>query len=159
VSDPVRGPARGPVRVSIRRLPAAADLPLPERATSHASGFDLRACVDVPLVVPAGARALVPTGVAIAVPPGYEAQIRPRSGLALKSGVTLLNAPGTIDADYRGEVGVIVVNHGAAPVTIARGDRIAQMVIQRLPDVELEPVEELPETARGAGGFGHTGVR
>ena len=159
MSDAAGGPVPAPIKVAIRRLPASADLPLPERATANASGFDLRACVDGPLVVPAGARALVPTGVAIAVPPGYEAQIRPRSGLALKSGVTLLNAPGTIDADYRGEVGVIVVNHGAAPVTIARGDRIAQLVIQRLPDVELEAVEELPATERGAGGFGHTGIR
>jgi dUTP pyrophosphatase len=147
------------VKVSIRRLPEASDLPLPARATEHASGFDLRACVDGALVVPAGGRALVPTGVAIAVPPGFEAQIRPRSGLALRSGVTLMNSPGTIDADYRGEVGVIVVNHGAEPVTIARGDRIAQLVILELPDVELVAVEELPETVRGAGGFGHTGVR
>ena len=146
------------LKVSIRRLPEALDLPLPERATAHASGFDLRACVFGPLVVPVGARALIPTGVAIAVPPGYEAQLRPRSGLALKSGVTLLNSPGTIDADYRGEVGVILVNHGTVPVTIARGDRIAQMVIQTVPDVDLEPVDELPETERGAGGFGHTGI-
>ena len=146
------------LKVSIRRLPEAFDLPLPERASAHASGFDLRACVSDSLVVPVGARALIPTGVAIAVPRGYEAQIRPRSGLALKSGVTLLNSPGTIDADYRGEVGVIVVNHGTAPVTIARGDRIAQMVIQTVPDVDLEAVDELPETERGAGGFGHTGI-
>ena len=147
------------MKVSIRRLPEASDLPLPVRSTTHASGFDLRACIDGPLVVPAGGRALVPTGVAIAVPPGFEAQIRPRSGLALASGVTLLNSPGTIDADYRGEVGVIVVNHGEVPVTIVRGDRIAQLVIHALPDVELEAVEELPKTARGAGGFGHTGIR
>jgi len=146
------------LKVSIRRLPAAADLPLPERATAHASGFDLRARVSGSLVVAVGARALIPTGVAIAVPPGYEAQIRPRSGLALKSGLTLLNSPGTIDADYRGEVGVIVVNHGTDPVTIARGDRIAQMVIQTVPGVDLESVDELPETERGAGGFGHTGI-
>ena len=147
------------IKVSLRVLPGASDLPLPARATANASGFDLRARLDDPLVVPAGGRALVPTGVAIAVPFGFEAQIRPRSGLALRSGVTLLNSPGTIDADYRGEVGVIVVNHGAAPVTIVRGDRIAQMVIHALPDVELEPVVELPETSRGAGGFGHTGIR
>ena len=147
------------MKVSIRLLPEASDLEIPARATANASGFDLRACLPGPLVVPAGGRALVPTGVAIAVPQGFEAQIRPRSGLALKSGVTLLNSPGTIDADYRGEVGVIVVNHGAAPVTIARGDRIAQLVIHKLPDVELELVPELPETARGAGGFGHTGIR
>jgi dUTP pyrophosphatase len=159
VSDRTGASAPARLKVSIRRLPNASDLPLPARSTAHASGFDLRACVESPLVVPAGGRALVPTGVAIAVPFGFEAQIRPRSGLALKSGITLLNSPGTIDADYRGEVGVILVNHGAAPVTIARGDRIAQLVIQRLPDVELEAVEELPETARGAGGFGHTGSR
>lgn len=151
--------AAGPVVVRLRRLPAASDLPAPERATEHAAGFDLRACVDGTLVVAAGGRALVPTGLAIAVPPGYEAQVRPRSGLALRSGVTLLNTPGTIDADYRGEIGVILVNHGDAPVTIARGDRIAQLVVQRLPDVELEFVDELPDTTRGAGGFGHTGVR
>jgi dUTP pyrophosphatase len=148
-----------PVEVGIRRLPEAADLPIPERASAFASGFDLRACVAAPMIVPPGGRALVPTGFAVALPPGFEAQIRPRSGLALKSGVTLLNAPGTVDADYRGEIGVIVVNHGTEPVTIARGDRIAQMVIQRLPDVELVAVDELPATARGAGGFGHTGTR
>ena len=148
-----------PVKVAIRRLPEASDLPLPAKATAHAAGFDLRAAVGAPLVVPVGGRALVPTGIAIAVPPGYEAEIRPRSGLALKSGLTLLNAPGTIDADYRGEVGVIVVNHGEVPVSIARGDRIAQLVIHELPDVELEAQDELPETSRGAGGFGHTGIR
>jgi dUTP pyrophosphatase len=155
----VSEPAGVPLRVSVRLLPQASGFSLPERASALASGFDLRACVDAPVVVSAGDRVLVPTGVAIAVPPGYEAQIRPRSGLALKSGVTLLNSPGTIDADYRGEIGVIVVNHGAAAVTIARGDRVAQLVIHRLPDVVLEAVDELPETARGAGGFGHTGVR
>jgi dUTP pyrophosphatase len=147
------------IKVGIVRLPTALDIPLPSRATEHAAGFDLRAAVLEPIVVNAGARQLVPTGVAIALPPGYEAQIRPRSGLALKSGVTLLNAPGTIDADYRGEVGVIVVNLGDAALTIARGDRIAQMVIHRLPEVELDEVAELPETPRGGGGFGHTGVR
>lgn len=148
-----------PLQVSVRRLPEAADLPVPERASALASGFDLRACVATPMILPPGGRALVPTGLAVALPPGFEAQIRPRSGLALKSGITLLNAPGTIDADYRGEIGVIVVNHGTAPVTIARGDRIAQMVIQRLPDVVLVAVDELPGTPRGAGGFGHTGTR
>lgn len=147
------------VRVSVRRLPAAGDLPLPARGSAHAAGFDLRACVETAIEVPVGGRALVPTGLAIALPPGYEAQVRPRSGLALTSGITLLNSPGTIDSDYRGEVGVIVVNHGADPVTISRGDRIAQMVIHQLPDVELDPVDELPETGRGAGGFGHTGTR
>ena len=147
----------GPVAVSILRLPAARDLPLPERASSGASGFDLRACVPEPLTVPPGGRVLVPTGIAVALPPGHEGQVRPRSGWALARGCTLLNAPGTIDADYRGEIGVIVINHGAEAVTIARGDRIAQLVVARVPAVELVPVEELPETERGAGGFGHTG--
>jgi dUTP pyrophosphatase len=101
----------------------------------------------------------VPTGFAIAVPPGFEAQVRPRSGLALKSGMTLLNSPGTIDADYRGEIGVILVNHGDLPVTVGRGDRIAQLIVQRVPEVRFELVDELPDTVRGAGGFGHTGAR
>lgn len=159
MSAPSERPVEVPVKVAVRRLQNALDLPLPSRATAHAAGFDLRAAIDVSILVPAGGRALVPTGVAMAIPPGYEAQIRPRSGLALKSGLTILNAPGTIDADYRGEVGVIVVNLGADPVTIARGDRIAQLVIHRLPDVELQAAEELPESSRGAGGFGHTGTR
>ena len=148
-----------PVTVRVRRLPSGRDLPLPERATSHAAGFDLRACVESETVVPAGGRALVPTGIQVAVPEGYEAQIRPRSGLALRHGVTLANTPGTIDADYRGEVAVIVINHGAAPFVVRRGDRIAQMVVARVPEVVLEDVEELPGSARGAGGFGHTGSR
>lgn len=101
----------------------------------------------------------MPTGFAIAVPPGFEAQVRPRSGLALKSGMTLLNSPGTIDADYRGEIGVILVNHGDLPVTVGRGDRIAQLIVQRVPEVRFELVDELPDTVRGAGGFGHTGAR
>lgn len=154
-----RGEDDAPVRVRLLRLPKAADLPIPERATRHASGFDLRACVDQSVVLPPGGRALVPTGFAMAIPAGYEAQVRPRSGLALRSGITMLNTPGTIDADYRGEVAVIVVNHGEVDVTIARGERIAQLVVQRVPEVELELVEELSETPRGAGGFGHTGVR
>jgi dUTP diphosphatase len=145
------------VTVRVMRLPHASDLPLPERASSGASGFDLRACVPAPLTIAPGGRALVPTGIAIALPEGHEGQVRPRSGWALKQGCTLLNAPGTIDADYRGEIGVLVVNHGAEPVTIARGDRVAQLVVQRLPEVTLVAVDELPETGRGAGGFGHTG--
>ncbi len=159
MSDAPGTASSGPIRVGVRRLPEARDLPVPERGSAHAAGFDLRARVDTAIEVPPGGRLLVPTGVAIALPSGYEAQIRPRSGLALKSGITLLNSPGTIDSDYRGEIGVIVVNHGALPVTIARGDRIAQMVIHRLPDVELDAVDELPETGRGASGFGHTGIR
>lgn len=145
--------------VRFMRLPSGRDLPGPERATAHAAGFDLRACVAADTIVAAGERAMVPTGIALALPEGYEAQIRPRSGLALRHGVTLLNAPGTIDADYRGEIGVIMINHGATPFLIARGERIAQLVISRLPEVEVEIVEELPATARGAGGFGSTGQR
>ena len=144
-------------RVRVRRIPEGRDLPLPSRATEHAAGFDLRARVDGEVVVPPGGRLLVPTGIQIELPPGFEAQVRPRSGLALRHGVTLLNAPGTIDADYRGEVGVVVVNHGEASFVVKRGDRIAQLVVQRLPEVVFEEVDVLAESARGAGGFGHTG--
>ncbi|ANM28668.1 deoxyuridine 5'-triphosphate nucleotidohydrolase [Acidobacteria bacterium Mor1] len=147
------------MRVLIQRLPHAVDLELPARATGDSAGFDLRAAVAEPLVLQSGARTLVPCGIAIALPPGYEAQVRPRSGLALRHGVTLLNSPGTIDADYRGEVGVILIHHGEEPFTIERGDRIAQLVVQALPAVRFEASESLPETARGAGGFGHTGGR
>jgi len=145
------------VRVRILRVPEGRDLPLPERATGQSAGFDLRARLEGPLTIDPGRRALVPTGIVIALPEGYEAQVRPRSGLALRAGLTLLNTPGTVDADYRGEVAVIAVNLGEGPVTIRRGDRLAQLVIQRLPRVELEEVDSLPETARGNGGFGHTG--
>jgi dUTP pyrophosphatase len=145
-------------RVLVRRLPEARDLPLPRRATDRYAGFDLRARLDAPLTIVPGARALVPTGIAIALPEGYEAQLRPRSGLALRSGLTLLNTPGTVDADYRGEIGVVVVNLGAEPVTVGRGDRIAQMVVHRLPPVDLVEAESLPDTERGPGGFGHTGT-
>ena len=152
-------PGDGRVTVRFMRLAAAHDLPAPEKATEHAAGFDLRACVDAPMVIEPGARALVPTGWAVEIPPGYEGQVRPRSGLALHKGIGLPNAPGTIDADYRGELGVIMINHGATPFLISRGERIAQLVIQRLPDVAVEIVDELPATARGAGGFGSTGQR
>ena len=145
------------MEVLVRRLPEGRDLPLPERATPHASGFDLRACLERPLVLEPGRRALVPTGIVVALPPGHEAQVRPRSGLALKKGLTLLNSPGTVDADYRGEIGVLLVNLGQEPVTIRRGERIAQLVVQRVPGAALVEVEELPETERGPGGFGHTG--
>lgn len=145
------------VRVLVRRLPQGADLPLPERATAQSAGFDLRACVDGELRLEPGERALVPTGIAVALPVGYEAQVRPRSGLAWREGVTLLNAPGTVDADYRGEIGVIVINHGTAEVRIRRGERIAQLVVQRLPRAVLVESDQLPESPRGAGGFGHTG--
>jgi dUTP pyrophosphatase len=145
------------VDVLIRRVPEGADLPLPQPATTHAAGFDLRARVDGEIQIDPGARTIVPSGIAIALPEGYEAQVRPRSGLALHHGLTLLNTPGTVDADYRGEIGVILVNLGQETVRIQRGERIAQLVVQRLPGVRLTEVEELPASDRGPGGFGHTG--
>lgn len=132
--------------------------PLPAYATVASAGMDLRANLDSPIVLEPLQRALVPTGLFMAIPEGYEAQVRPRSGLAIKKGITVLNSPGTIDADYRGEVCVILVNLSNEPFTITDGERIAQMVIARHQQVEWEPVEVLGETQRGAGGFGHTGV-
>ncbi len=146
-----------PVEVRFRRLPGARDLAPPQRATESSAGFDLRARVDEVVVLEPGERRLIPTGVAIALPEGYEAQVRPRSGLAAKSGVTLVNAPGTVDSDYRGEIAAVVINLGREPVHIRRGDRIAQLVVQELPAVLLVETDSLPETRRGAGGFGHTG--
>lgn len=131
---------------------------LPSYATAQSAGVDLRANVEAPVVIPPLGRALIPTGLFMALPQGYEAQVRPRSGLALKQGITVLNTPGTIDADYRGEVGVILVNLSDVEVKISDGDRIAQMVIGRYEQVDFETVEVLDETERGAGGFGHTGV-
>jgi dUTP pyrophosphatase len=133
------------------------DIPSPTRGTEHAAGFDLRAAVDGELTLAPGARALIPTGISIAIPPGFEGQVRGRSGLALKHGIALVNAPGTIDADYRGEIGVIVINLGSEPFTVQRGDRIAQLVIAAVSMAELEVVDSLEETTRGAGGFGSTG--
>lgn len=147
-----------PVRVSLKRLPEGEGLPLPAYMSDLAAGADLCAAVAGEMTLAPGARALVPTGLSIAVPAGYEAQIRPRSGLALKRGVIVLNTPGTIDADYRGPVQVILANLGAEPVTIRRGDRIAQMIIAPVSRAVFELVEELPETGRGTGGFGSTGV-
>ncbi len=148
-----------PVRVRLMRLPHGEGIAPPAYASDGAAGLDLRAAVpaDAPLELAPRARALVPTGFALALPPDHEAQVRPRSGLALKSGVTCLNSPGTVDADYRGEVGVILVNHGAEPFTVRRGDRIAQLVVAPVSRAEWEQVETLDETARGAGGFGSTG--
>ncbi len=134
------------------------DLPAPSRATEHSSGFDLRAALDAPLTLEPRARALVPTGIAIAIPPGYEGQVRPRSGLALKHGISIVNAPGTIDADYRGEIGVILVNLSQDPFVVERGERIAQLVITQLPSSELTVVQTLERTDRGSGGFGSTGL-
>ena len=139
------------------RLPGN-DLPLPQRATPGSSGVDLRACLASPVTLAPGARALIPTGFAMALPEGYEAQVRPRSGLAAQAGVTMLNTPGTIDADYRGEVRVLAVNLGQDDVVIRRGDRIAQMVIKRVPASELVEVDELPASERGEKGFGSSGV-
>lgn len=133
--------------------------PLPQYATGQSAGMDLRANLDGPVVLRPLERRLIPTGLHIALPEGYEAQVRPRSGLALKKGITVLNAPGTIDADYRGEVCVILVNLSDEPFTIADGERIAQMVIARHEQAEWEPVEVLSETERGAGGFGHSGTK
>ncbi|MDG3440200.1 dUTP diphosphatase [Nitrospirillum amazonense] len=146
------------VTVAVTRLPHGRDLDLPAYATAQAAGLDLMAAVSAPVVIPPLGRALVPTGLAISLPVGFEAQVRPRSGLALKNGVTVLNAPGTVDADYRGEVGVILVNLGDQPFTVERGMRIAQMVIARHERAQWKEVDSLDETARGAGGFGSTGV-
>ena len=132
--------------------------PLPQYATPLSAGVDLRANLDAPVILPPMGRCLVPTGLHIALPAGYEAQVRPRSGLALKHGITLLNTPGTIDADYRGEIGVIMANLSAEPFTIADGDRIAQLVVARHETAEWEAVETLDDTERGEGGFGHSGV-
>jgi dUTP pyrophosphatase len=147
------------VTIEIRQLPHGEGLPLPAYQSAHAAGLDLLAAVpaDAPLVLSPGQHALVPTGLAIALPEGFEAQVRPRSGLAAKHGVTVLNAPGTVDADYRGEISVILINHGSAPFTIARGERIAQMVIAEVANAELVPVVSLAPTDRGGGGFGSTG--
>jgi dUTP pyrophosphatase len=146
------------VEVRVRRLPHGADLPLPSYATEDAAGLDLLAATSGELVLTPGGRALVPTGIAVALPPGYEAQVRPRSGLALKHGVMVANSPGTIDADYRGEIKVILINAGDAPVRIGRGMRIAQIVVAPVSRARMVEVAELPESGRGAGGFGSTGA-
>jgi dUTP pyrophosphatase len=147
------------IEIRIMRLPHGQDLPLPSYQSALAAGLDLIAAVpaDSPLTLAPGARVLVPTGIAIALPPGTEAQVRPRSGLAVKHGLTVLNAPGTIDADYRGELQVLLVNLGTEPVAITRGMRIAQLVIATVARAQLQEVEFLNETPRGAGGFGSTG--
>jgi len=147
------------VKVEIRQLPHGEGLALPAYQSADAAGLDLLAAVseDAPVILAPGKYALVPTGLSIALPPGYEAQVRPRSGLAAKHGVTVLNAPGTVDADYRGEIGVPLINHGDVPFTIRRGERIAQMVIASVVQAELVAVTTLSATARGTGGFGSTG--
>ena len=147
------------VRVDVRQLPHGHGLVLPAYQTAHAAGLDLLAAVpeDAALVLLPGQHAMVPTGLTIALPDGYEAQVRPRSGLAAKHGVTVLNAPGTVDADYRGEINVLLINHGTEPFTIRRGERIAQMVIASVARAEFVPTVQLSATDRGSGGFGSTG--
>ncbi|MFG1205097.1 dUTP diphosphatase [Xanthobacter aminoxidans] len=146
--------------VKIQRLPHAAGLPLPAYATPGAAGMDLACALpaDAPLLLAPGARAAIPTGFAIALPDGYEAQVRPRSGLAKNHGITVLNAPGTVDCDYRGEIAVLLVNHGRETLEISRGMRIAQLVVAPVVQIMLEEIGELSETARGSGGFGSTGL-
>lgn len=145
--------------IPITRLPHAQDLALPHYATEHSAGMDLLAAIDSPVTLKPLERKLIPTGIAIALPEGFEAQVRPRSGLALKQGISLVNAPGTIDADYRGEIGAILINLSAEDVTIERGMRIAQMVIAPYTRALWAETETLPETDRGTGGFGSTGVQ
>jgi len=142
----------------VQQLPNARDLPPPSYMSEQAAGLDLRAAVSAPTTLAPGAFDLIPTGIAIALPPGYEGQVRPRSGLAAKHGVTLLNAPGTIEADYRGEVCVVLINHGCRPFPISRGDRIAQLIVAPVTRVRVELVDRLDATSRGSGGFGHTGA-
>lgn len=145
--------------VAVQRLPHGADLALPTPATSLAAGVDLLAALDVNLTLNPGERQIVPTGIAIALPPGYEAQVRPRSGLAAKHGITLVNSPGTIDADYRGEIGAILINHGNKPFLIERGMRIAQLIVSPITNFSWAEQEELSVTARSTGGFGSTGFK
>jgi dUTP pyrophosphatase len=146
------------VTVRIKRLPASKGLPLPAPASEGASGVDLLACVDDEVGIPPGESLLIPTGLCAQIPRGYEAQVRPRSGLALRHGITILNTPGTIDSDYRGEIGVILINHGRDTFTIRRGDRIAQLVISTVCEPVFEEVDSLEDSSRGPGGFGHTGI-
>ena len=146
------------MRIAIQRLAHAMELPLPAYATAGSAGLDLIAAIDKDIVLAPGHRAAVPAGIAIALPQGFEAQVRPRSGLAVRHGVTVLNAPGTIDSDYRGEVAAILINHGAEPFTIARGMKIAQLVVAAHARVEWQETPALETTTRGAGGFGSTGL-
>ncbi len=147
----------GSLRIEVEVLPHGKGLDLPAYATSESSGADLRAAVEEPVPIAPGERRVVPTGIRVVVPRGYEWQLRPRSGLAAREGVTVLNAPGTVDADYRGEVKVILVNLGCSPVEIVRGERIAQAVLARVERAVMKTTESLPESGRGSGGFGHTG--
>jgi dUTP pyrophosphatase len=144
------------ISVAVQKLPGYNDIQLPRYMTEHAAGMDIVAAIEGEEVILPGERKLIPTGIAVALPEGYEAEIRPRSGLAMKNGVTLANSPGTIDADYRGEVGVIMINHGKDPFIVRKGDRIAQMVVHRVCRVTWTVTDRLEPTSRGSGGFGHT---
>ncbi|WP_274361410.1 dUTP diphosphatase [Paenibacillus thermotolerans] len=146
-----------PIEVKMVKLPGNEDVPLPVKMSSGASGYDLHAAVPEPVTLQPGERALIPTGFSLSMPDGLEAQVRPRSGLAFKHGITTLNTPGTIDADYRGEVKVLLINLGQEPFTVSRGERIAQMVFQLVPEISIALTDTLDDTERGAGGFGHTG--
>lgn len=146
------------MKIRVRRLPGAQDLPLPAAASSGSAGLDLRAAVPGELVLQPGERALVPTGLVLEIPAGWEGQVRPRSGLALRHGIGIANSPGTVDSDYRGEVGVILINGGPEPFSIRRGDRIAQLLIARTEPIEWEEVEDVDASSRGEGGFGSTGL-
>jgi len=147
------------LRVRVRRLTHGRDLPLPERASAGSAGFDLRAALPAPRDLAPGERLLVPTGLVVEIPPGWEGQLRPRSGLALSHGITLLNSPGTIDCDYRGEVGVVLINLGADTYRLERGERVAQLIFAPVESAEWDEVEELDATPRGGGGFGSSGMR
>ncbi len=146
-------------QIQFKKLPHAKDLALPGYETSSAAGMDIRAALEEPITLKPGERTLIPTGLQMALPEGYEAQIRPRSGLAIRNGITMLNSPGTIDADYRGEVKVIAINHGQEDFEVNHGDRIAQMVIAPVVQLPIREVSELDETDRGEGGFGSTGIK
>ena len=147
------------VEMKIKRKPGCEDLPLPRYMSEGASGMDLYAAVEADTKLAPGEIKLIPTGLFVSLPQGWEAQVRPRSGLALKHGLTVVNSPGTIDSDYRGEIGIILGNVGTSPYVVRRGDRIAQMVVQKVVRADIAVVEELDETARSGGGFGHTGVK
>ena len=146
------------IKIKIRRLSNNKDLPLPAYESEGSSGLDIRACVEQPIKLNPSEIKLVPTGLALSIPPGYEVQVRPRSGLALKKGIGMVNSPGTIDSDYRGELGIILINWGSHPVVIKRGERIAQLILSKVYRAELMEVESLDDTSRGWGGFGHTGI-
>jgi dUTP pyrophosphatase len=146
------------INISLKKKKGCEDLPVPKYATAGSSGMDLYADVDGETEIPPGGTRLVSAGIYVSIPEGYEAEIRPRSGLALKHGISLVNTPGTIDADYRGLIGLIMINHGSEPFVIRRGDRVAQMVIKEVVRADIDVVMELDDTARSSGGFGHTGI-